>query len=238
MRAPKIRFNLLVFIVVLSGLFTIPGSYSANAQSAQPLAGDSMRTDFRGFWELDLGKSDNIQARLDTLVRELTERMRRQAEGRNDRGGGMSMGGSGSNSAPSVIGLAKMADLVTASQLLEVTQGKNDILIKRENSFALTCEFYNGASHTQESVFGTEICGWSSHQLRFRMYLPDGLSIQHVISLGNSGDRLHIATTIYSDQVSYPFTLNRVYNRYEPDRGGVRCEMTLTRGRVCTTEAR
>lgn len=233
MKAPKFRFYLLVFTVVLNCI-----SFSANAKSATLAADNSARVDFSGFWELDLGKSDNIQARLDTLVRELVERARRQAEGRQDRGGGMVIGGAGSNSAPSIIGLAKMADLITASQLLEVIQKKNDILVKRENNFALTCEFYKGASQSQESVFGTEICGWDSHQLLFRMFLPDGLSIQHILSLGSSGDRLNIATTVYSDKVSYPFTLNRVYHRYEPDRGGIRCEMTLTRGKVCTTEAR
>lgn len=233
MKAPKFRFYLLVFTVVLSCAPSF-----ANAQTIPMATENSTRADFGGFWELDLGKSDNIQARLDTLVRELVERARRQAEGRQDRGGGMAIGGAGSNSGPSIIGLAKMADLITASQLLEVTQDENDILVKRENNFALTCEFYKGASQIQESVFGTEICGWSSHQLQFRMYLPDGLSIQHVLSLGGAGDRLNIATTVYSDQVSYPFTLNRVYNRYEPDRGGIRCEMTLTRGKVCTTEAR
>ncbi len=233
MRAQKYRFYLLVFTVVLSCVPSL-----ASAQSIPLATENSTRVDFSGYWELDLGKSDNIQARLDTLVRELVERARRQAEGRQDRGGGMTIGGTGSNSAPSIIGLAKMADMITASQLLEVTQDENDILVKRENNFALTCEFYKGASQTQESVFGTEICGWNSHQLRFRMFLPDGLSIQHVLSLGSAGDRLNIATTVYSDQVSYPFTLNRVYNRYEPDRGGIRCEMTLTRGKVCTTESR
>ena len=150
----------------------------------------------------------------------------------------MTIGGAGSNSGASIIGLAKMADLITASQLLEIVQKKNDILIKREDNFALTCEFYNGVSQTQQTIFGTETCGWNSHQLQFRMFLPDGLSIQHILSLGSTGDRLRIATTVYSDQVSYPFTVNRVYNRYEPDRGGIRCEMTLTRGKVCTTEAK
>ncbi len=193
---------------------------------------------YAGFWELSLGKSDNIQAKLDTLVRELVERAQRQAQGKGDRGGGMVVGGSGANSGPSIIGLAKMADLVTRSQLLEIEQDKNAILIKREDNFALTCEFYRGPSEARETPYGTEVCGWDSRQLLFRMYLPDGLSIQHRVSLGASGDRLNIATTIYSDQVSYPFTLSRVYNRYDPDRGGIRCEMTLTRGKVCTTESR
>ncbi len=225
----------LVLLVVL-GVALVGCSSSSKPRPLEP--DNTARVSLEGFWELDLGQSDNIQARLDTLVRELVERARRQAEGRADRGGGMVIGGAGSNSAPSVIGLAKMADMITSSQLLEITQGKNDILIKRENNFALSCEFFKGSAQPQESPFGTEVCGWDSHQLLFRIYLPDGLSIQHRISLGSSGDRLNIATTVYSDRVSYPFTLNRVFQRYEPDRDGIRCELTLTRGKVCTTESR
>ena len=225
----------LVLLVVLGVVLCACSSPS----KPRPLEPDNTaRVSLEGFWELDLGQSDNIQARLDTLVRELVERARRQAEGRADRGGGMVIGAAGSNSAPSIIGLAKMADMITSSQLLEITQGKNDILIKRENNFALSCEFYKGSGQPLESAFGTEVCGWDSHQLLFRIYLPDGLSIQHRISLGSSGDRLNIATTVYSDRVSYPFTLNRVFERYKPDRDGIRCEMTLTRGKVCTTESR
>ncbi|MBE9539576.1 MAG: hypothetical protein IMF06_10870 [Proteobacteria bacterium] len=224
----------MIAVLVLLSLIT-----ACSSTEPRPLEPDnSAKVSYEGFWELNLGKSDNIQARLDTLVRELVRRAERQAQGKSDRGGGMAIGGSGSNSAPSIIGLAKMADLVTRSQLLEVEQDKNSILIKREDNFALTCEFYKGSSQPRETPYGTEVCGWDSHQLLFRMYLPDGLSIQHRLSLGASGDRLNIATTIYSDKVSYPFTLNRVYSRYDPDKGGIRCEMTLTRGKVCTTEAR
>jgi len=239
MTSRNFRFYRVVLTVVLSWLLPVCVSSSSFAAKPAPwVADNSARADFSGFWELNLGKSDNIQARLDILVRELMERARRQAKGRQDRGGGMTIGGAGPNSAPSIIGLAKMADLITASQLLEIIQKENDILVKRENSFALTCEFYKGAPQFQESVFGAETCGWDSHQLLFRMFLPDGLTIQHILSLGSTGYRLNIATTVYSDKVSYPFTLNRVYTRYEPDRGGIRCEMTLTRGNVCTTEAR
>lgn len=225
--------------IAVSVLLSLTAACSSN--KTRPLASqpDNIeRVNYAGFWELNLGKSDNIQARLDTLVRELVERAERQAQGKADRGGGMVIGGAGTNSAPSIIGLAKMADLVTRSQLLEVEQDNNSILIKREDNFALTCEFFRGSSEPRKTPYGTEVCGWDSHQLLFRMYLPDGLSIQHRISLGASGDRLNIATTIYSDQVSYPFTLNRVYSRYDPDKGGIRCEMTLTRGKVCTTESR
>ena len=226
-------------VIVLCVLFaSVSACSSKKTRPLEPQPNNVERVDYTGFWELSLGESDNIQTRLDTLVRELVARAQRQTQGKGDRGGGMVIGGSGSNSGPSIIGLAKMADLVTRSQLLEIEQEKNSILIKREDNFALTCEFYKGSSEPKKTPYGTEVCGWDTHQLLFRMYLPDGLSIQHRISLGTSGDRLNIATTMYSEQVSYPFTLNRVYKRYDLDKGGIRCEMTLTRGKVCTTESR
>lgn len=198
--------------------------------------------DFSGSWEMDYGQSDNIQAKLDTMVREL----RRQAERRNrnaaisNQGPGASLmvGGSGANSGASIMGLARMAELITRSPLLEVQQDEDSIKIKREESFALTCEFHPGQFHSVETPFGTEVCGWQAHQLVFRILLPEGLTIQHVFTLGPEGERLNIATTIVSDQVTYPFTLNRVFNRFVPGSRGYRCTQTLSRGRVCTTETR
>ena len=237
MRSTLGKINAVVVAFVLGA-----GLNACSSQEDRPLQSvpdnKELRVSYEGFWELNLGKSDNIQARLDTLVRELVRRAERQAKGKTDRGGGMAIGNSASNSAPSIIGLAKMADLITQSQLLEIEQNKNRVLVKRENNFALTCEFFTGSSQPHKTPLGTEICGWDSRQLLFRIYLPDGLSIQHRMSLGSSGDRLNIATTVHSDQVSYPFTLNRVYDRYDPDTSGITCEMTLTRGKVCTTESR
>ena len=50
------------------------------------------------------------------------------------------------------------------------------------------------------------------------------------------GERLQIATTVFSSQVSYPFTLDKVYRRFDPSVDGITCKQTLNRGRVCTTE--
>lgn len=204
---------------------------SLQADSQQPV-------DFSGHWELDYGQSDNIQSQLNSLIRDLRRQAERAAKASGDSRGAISMGAGGTNSAPSIIGLAQMADLITQSQLLEIEQGPNDIRVKREGNFALTCEFFAGESPVVENPLGTEICGWNGHQLVFRIYLPEGLSIQHRLSLSPSAERMGIATTVVSDRVSQPFTLNRVYNRYTPGEAGYTCEMTLTRGKVCTTEAK
>ena len=99
------------------------------------------------------------------------------------------------------------------------------------------CEFGDGSVYTQRNPMGSEVCGWDGHQLVFQIFLPEGVSIAHRFTLGPQGERINVATTVRSDRVSYPFTLDRVFNRYDPTSTGIRCKQTLTRGRVCTTEA-
>ncbi|MBT4522946.1 MAG: hypothetical protein HOC23_23340 [Halieaceae bacterium] len=224
-------------ILVLTTCLALAGCESQSTRLRQE---NQKHVDFSGDWELDYGQSDNIQTKLNILVREL----RRQAEKRSRSGvdnrtgaGSVVVGSNGRNSGPSIVGLAQMAELITQSQLLGINQSRTDITVKREETFALTCEFYEGESTRVENPLGAEICGWDSRQLLFRILLPEGLSIQHRLSLGPSGNRLNIATTVVSDRVSYPFTLNRVYNRYRPGSRGYTCKMTLTRGKVCTTKS-
>lgn len=197
--------------------------------------------DFTGFWELDYSQSDNIQVNLNALVRDLQRQtqQRSQATGVYQQAGpGMLIGGPGNtNTGASIIGLAQMAELITASQLLEIEQNEHKIKVKREEDFALSCEFYPGEYHTVETPLGKEICGWDRHQLIFKIILPEGLTIQHIMSLGPDGRWLNIATTVISDRVTSPFTVNRVYARYEPQDTGYSCKMTISRGRVCTTES-
>lgn len=205
------------------------------------LAGDNKEAvDFGGSWEMDYSQSDSTQEKLDSIARELNRQAERRAKGnmRQGPGGGIMINAAGANSGSSILGLVRLADLITQSPLLEVTQDSHNIRVKREGEFDLTCEFYPGDLRKVETPFGTEICGWNGHQLVFKLQLPDGLSMQHVMTMGATGQKLNVATTVVSGQVSFPFTLNRVFNRFEPGDDGYRCEVTLTRGRVCTTESR
>ena len=121
---------------------------------------------------------------------------------------------------------------------MEIEQNDHKIKVKRELDFALTCQFYLGQYHTVETPLGKEICGWDQHQLIFKIILPEGLTIQHVMTVGPDRQWLNIATTVISDRVTSPFTVNRVYARYEPQDDGYSCKMTISKGRVCTTESR
>jgi hypothetical protein len=205
------------------------------------LQGDNSKAvNFSGSWELDYSQSDTTQQKLDSVVGELNRDAQRRAQGmqQGPASGSIVMGGSGANSGSSILGLARMADLITQSPLLEIVQDEHEILVKREDDFALSCEFYPGEYRKVETPFGIEACGWNAHQLVFKLLLPEGLSIQHVMTIGAAGQKLNIATTVVSSQVSFPFTLNRVYNRFQPGDSGFKCQETLTKGRVCTTGSR
>lgn len=192
--------------------------------------------DFRGAWEVDFSQSENIRDRYEMIVRELQRDAQRRSRGgmNQSKGSAVSIGGSGGGE--SLYALARMAELITDVQLLDIEQEDGEISIKREGSFALQCEFHGTELHTVETPLGSELCGWDGHQLVFQVYLPEGLRIIHRFTLGPEGQRLNMATTLQSTQLGYPFSLNRVYNRYDPSRSGISCKQTLTRGRVCTTE--
>jgi hypothetical protein len=238
----KSRHPIRLPLILLASLcLCLAGCGSNQPQQRRAVVNQTDKAvDFTGFWELDYSQSDNIQVNLNALVRDLQRQtqQRNQAGVYQQAGPGMLIGGPGTtNRGASIIGLAQMAELITESQLLEIEQNEHKIKVKRELDFALTCEFYLGQYHTVETPLGKEICGWDQHQLIFKIVLPEGLTIQHILSLGPDRQWLNIATTVISDQVTSPFTVNRVYARYEPQDTGYRCKMTISRGRVCTTES-
>jgi hypothetical protein len=99
-------------------------------------------------------QSDNTQQKLDSVVGELNREAQRRAQGNMQQGpigGGIIMGNTGANSGSSILGLVRMADMITQSPLLEIKQDEHKILVKREQDFALSCEFHSGAYRTVET---------------------------------------------------------------------------------------
>lgn len=235
MRAPSIKHS--VFHAALCALL-LSACGSPPAKKPGLEGANTLGVDFSGSWEMDYGQSDSTQQELDVLVRELQRELERRNQGamrQGPIGPGVVIGGNGANSGSSIMGLVRFADAITQTPLLEIEQDERGIRIRREDDSDLTCEFHMGEPRAVETPFGTEWCGWQGHQLVFRLSLPGGLRIQHVMTTGQNGQKLNVATTVVTDQVTRPFTLDRVYNRFVPGDSGFRCEMTMTRGRVCST---
>jgi hypothetical protein len=217
-------------------LFSLALLAGCAAQPEQPAVQRPLMPDFSGAWEVDYSQSENVRDAFDTLINALQRQVQRQSRNMAQGGGTLAVAGAGANSDASLYALARMAEIVTEPQLLDISQSATRITVKREGSFALECEFQQGGLQRRESVLGSEFCGWDGHQILFQVSLPDGLTIYHRFTLGPDGERINVATTLRSTQVSWPFTLDRVYRRYDPGAGGIRCQQTLSKGRVCTTE--
>ncbi|GAB5414122.1 MAG: hypothetical protein Cons2KO_17250 [Congregibacter sp.] len=190
--------------------------------------------DMSGNWELDYGRSDNLQARFNGMMRDLRQRAARAANADGGRGAGVAVGGS----AESLVGLAQMAELVTEAQLLEIEQSRVAIKVEREGNFSLSCDYGPDAPKQNDYGIGRENCFWDGSQLVFQIRLPEGLDIVHRLSVSPAKDTLAIVSSLYSSSVSAPFTVRRIYRRFEPGSSGYNCTETLTRGRVCTTGAK
>jgi hypothetical protein len=220
-----------ILILLLSGLLAACGGQpSLRGQATRPA---NPAVDFSGSWEMDFGRSDNINERLQIMYRE----WQRAAEKRSNmnsggRGQGPTVSVNASRGFNGMIAAARLAELITESQVLEIEQGDLDIEIKRENSFALTCVFSEGEPEVVLDKLGAEICGWDASDLVFRIQLPDGLNIFHRVTMSEAGDRLRVATTVDSD-AGAPFTVNRFYYRFNPLPEDYSCEYTLSKGNVC-----
>jgi hypothetical protein len=188
--------------------------------------------DFSGHWEMDYGRSDEVDNKLQLMYREWRRMMEKRAN--SDRRGspGPALNIDPGRGFNSVVALARFADFITDSQVLDIEQSNIDIEIRRENNFALTCVFSKNEPLTVMDELGREICGWDAHQLVFHIRMPDGLDIRHRVTMSNAGDRLHIATTVDSSSAP-PFTLNRFYYRFNPLPENYSCEYTLSKGNVC-----
>lgn len=188
---------------------------------------------FAGHWEVDYSRSDNVQDQLNSIARQLQQDAERRARAAER---GAAYNGRIQGSGKSILALAEMAELITATQLLKVEQNEQEVRIKRDQSFALVCDLTQAPPVVTETPFGRESCGWDGHQLYFHISLPDGLDVRHRLTRSNLGDWLGVQTAVYSVAVSQPFVVNKVYGRYDPNSGGYRCTDTLSKGRVCTTE--
>ena len=187
--------------------------------------------DMSGHWELDYGRSDNLQARFNAMLRDLHRQQARAAAA--ERSAGTVVLGSAQES---LLGLAQMAELITQSQLLQIDQSRVAIRVEREGNFALSCDYAVDEPRFQDYGVGSETCFWDGRQLVFQIRLPEGLDIVHRLSVADNGQTLGIVTALYSSRVSAPFSLRRIYRRYQPGSRGYTCIETLSRGRVCTTE--
>jgi hypothetical protein len=191
--------------------------------------------DFSGSWEVDFSASDSVPRQISANLRQWQRDMERRAR-TPSRSGPLTLN-LGGRSPEAVLALADMAELITAPELLQILQDTSSVRVRRENSFALVCQLTREPPVVTNTPFGREACTWDGRELLFRVALPEGLVIEHQLLLAENRNTLALTTEVSSSRVREPLRVRKVYRRYDPTAQGFRCTETLSKGRVCTTEA-
>lgn len=181
---------------------------------------------FAGNWELDYQMSDHPSEKIRHVYTETRAALERELQ-RQSRYVDPQM-----LNLSSIVGLGRLAERIAQATVLNISQAADHIIVKRNDDFALTCDF--DQMNEQQSVIGSEACHWEEDQLVFRIALPDGLRVQHRLSIARDRSRLNVATTVQLAGVRYPFTLNMVYMPYEEGESQYRCEFTIAKQTTCT----
>ena len=171
-------------LTALCGMLTAFGyGCASETPIEQPVVGPV--AELGGYWEVDYARSDTVQTQVNASFREVQREIRRRQEA-VERGAspqGMPLG-----DLDTLIALAKMAELVTDSDLLEIEQDPHILRVERANNFALSCDL--GEALVVHSLLGAERCWWDGQQWHFSVRLPDGLSIEHRFSVSEDSRSL------------------------------------------------
>jgi len=186
-----------------------------------------------GHWEINFARSDNLHDQLSSIARrvqrEAARRTRLAEEGRG-------FAGSPLPDQRDLITLARLAEIITEPVLLEVIQSDSRIRVKREKSFALVCEYDGSGLGVTVDTLGIQHCGWDGDQLYFAIELEEGLDVTHRLSRAKETDTLLMVTSVETTATRFPMVVSQYFTPYDPDALGYRCERTLTRGKVCSTQ--
>ena len=189
--------------------------------------------DMTGHWEIDFARSDNLQDQLSSIARrvqrEAVRRVRLAEEGRG-------YSGSPLPDQSDLVTLARLAEIITEPVLLEVIQNDARIRVKRDKSFALVCEYDGSGLSITVDTLGIQRCGWDGDQLFFTLELEEGLDVTHRLSRSDKPDMLLLVTSVETTSTRFPLVVSQYFTPYDPDALGYRCERTLTRGKVCSTQ--
>jgi hypothetical protein len=215
---------LLVCLPLLSGC---AASRETPVTEAPQRTGDLR--DFSGHWEKNYQLSDDFNTRFGLYVADVRRLLARMNQGQVEAlptpGGGVSI--------EAINGLARFAEELTRTPLLEIIQDEVLIAIERENDFTLRCAYADRQFVRSTNAFGSDMCGWTDERLQFRMTLAGGLDIAHQFSLSPDATLLNVTTTVSADGVAVPLVISNFYQRYTPAGEDYNCVLTLTRNTVC-----
>lgn len=228
---PDVRLPRFLYIVVcclVSG-FGLPGCVAKPPlliEDTRYFEGE-MPADFSGYWVRDYVRSDNLNEVLRNTYYELAKR--------RGGAGNQALRGPSQQDVSTLMPLARLAELITRYDELTISQTEYEILVEREDDFALLCAFFDGVAKPTDSPFGREVCGWDDGRLISLQEMPEGLAVVHRFEVSEDKKQLRVITTVSSDTARVPFTLNHYYWKTQKLPPAYECIETLSMKRVCST---
>ena len=70
----------------------------------------------------------------------------------------------------------------------------------------------------------------------FVLELEEGVDVTHRLSRSDKTDMLLLVTSVETTSTRFPLVVSQYFTPYDPDALGYRCERSLTRGKVCSTQ--
>ncbi len=216
-------------MLLLVSLLAMAGCATQNASRQQQVVAD-----FSGSWEMNYARSETAGGVMEALYRaQQREAEKRANDPYRSQEPALRIGATGAQSFASLIPLARFAEFITTSTIVEIAQTDKDIQVSRNQDFTLGCDFLQTSIDPEKNPLGSETCVWDGKDLVLRMALPGRLNVLHRLTIGPDGNELRIATTVSSGKESPRFTLNKFFYRFEAPPENFDCQFTLTRGNVC-----
>ena len=190
-----------------------------------------MPADFSGSWQRDYARGDEA----DQAFRDAYYELYRYIPDRPAYPGAPGPTAPSSKDREALLAVARLAELITRPDELTIVQDDVEILIQRDDDFAMLCAFFDGVAKPTASGYGTEICGWDGSDLVSNLILPDGLQVVHRLTISADRSQLRVITTVASTTAKVPVTIRRFYTRFQRPSSGFNCIETLSMKRVCST---
>lgn len=217
------------FPVVLLLVGCAPQPQPAVTDRMQQVHGD-FPADYSGYWERNYARGGDIRAAYYQALDRLYATRPDQTFG-GPATIGMSVP---SRQQEALIALARLAEEVTDTDVLTISQTDYEIVIEREDDYAILCGFFDGMADPTVTDYGREVCGWAGKDLVAQLSLPKRLDVAHRFSISEDRSEMRVTTTITAPSSRVPFEISRFYKRFDRLPPNYNCVETLSKRRVCS----
>ena len=191
-----------------------------------PIEHHARVVDFSGTWEMDFARSEDTRQQLLLLYDRLQERVALQRDSRS-RYEVLQM-------QENLVGLFNLAEEMTRSTAINIDQSRGYVEVRRNEDFALVCDFSTTETSRRMIGPGVEYCGFDeTGQLVFVVRLREGLTVTNRFVMAHDRSRISMVTSLDHSKLPYPVSLRRMFMPYEQGESAWKCGFTLAKKTTC-----